>query len=109
MADETYTPTATRTREATAYPLEREPAYEERQARKTEPMSVAAMILGVVGFVIPILPSALALLLGYPARKKIRADPYLRGDGMALTAIILGWVALGLYVLALLFIQFGAT
>lgn len=108
MVDETY---PTTTGEAPASRHGRPVAYggpaEER--KMVSPMAITALALAVIGFIIPIVPSVLALAIGYPARKRIDADPDLRGDGMALTGIILGWVALALYVTALLFIQFGGV
>ncbi len=65
-----------------------------------------AMILGIIGLVSPLIPiiggvsfivcTVLAFVLGYQAKKE---NP---DDAKAKTAIILGWISVGLFVLALI-------
>ena len=67
----------------------------------TPGQAYASMILGIVGLVLcPLLPSILALIFGYQAKGQIdRSAGRLAGRGIALTGIILGWVAIGFWAL----------
>jgi hypothetical protein len=68
--------------------------------RRTNGFAIASMVLGIVW--VYWIGSILALVFGYIARKQIRE----RGDagnGMAIAGIVLGWVGVGVLVLALVF------
>ena len=59
-------------------------------------------MLGVLGFVVfPLVPSALAIWLGISAKRRMRDDPSLTGEGLATAGIILGIVELVLLALAI--------
>ena len=61
-------------------------------APKTSGFAVASLIFGIIG-------GLLALPFGYVALRKIkRSGGALRGRGMALAGVILGWIWLGLLV-----------
>jgi hypothetical protein len=70
------------------------------QAVPTNGKAIAALVLSIawlwwVG-------SILALLLGYAARAEIRESKTPQsGDGLALAAIVLGWVGVGIFALSL--------
>jgi hypothetical protein len=66
-------------------------------------MAIASLVMGIVGWtLLPLLGSILALVFGYAARKEIRQRPgELSGDGLAVTGLVLGWLMVGLSVLAL--------
>ncbi len=69
--------------------------------KRTEGTAIASLILGIAGFVVcPLVPSIVAIILGTQARAKIRSDPMLDGDGMAKAGVILGWIGVGIAVLA---------
>jgi hypothetical protein len=66
-------------------------------------MAIAAMILGIVGLFPGVflglllgIPSLLAVIFGHIAKSKCQRDPDLKGSGMAVTGIILGYVALAI-------------
>lgn len=67
-------------------------------------MSIAAMVLGIVGACNPL--GVLALIFGMIAKKQIRETGQ-QGDGFAVTGIVLGWIGVAsvvfwiLYLLAL--------
>ena len=62
-------------------------------SRRTEGLAVASLVLGLAGFfVCPVVCSIIAVVLGYRARRKLRDDPTLDGEGLAKAGIILGWV-----------------
>jgi hypothetical protein len=65
---------------------------------RTNPMAVASMICGVGELFTFGLTSIPALILGYKARGQIRQTGE-AGDGLAMTGLILGWVAVVLWLL----------
>jgi len=70
----------------------------------TSGMAIASLVLGVSGLtVVPLIGSILALILGYMARNDIRQRPgEVSGEGLATAGIIMGWIAVGLTILAIL-------
>lgn len=70
--------------------------------RRTDGRAIASLVLGILGFVaIPVVASVIAIWLGLTAKRDIRSDPSLTGEGLATTGIILGVVALVLVALAI--------
>jgi len=72
-------------------------------AVQTSGMAIASLVMGIVGWtVLPLLGSILAIVFGYAARNEIRRRPgELSGDGLAMTGLVLGWLMVGISVLAL--------
>jgi hypothetical protein len=69
----------------------------------TSGRAIASLILGVLSFVLlPFVGAALAIWLGVEAKREIRNDPTLGGEGLATAGIILGIVQLVLVAVALL-------
>ncbi len=70
---------------------------------QTSGMAIASLVMGVAGWtVLPILGSVLAIVFGYAARNEIRRRPgELSGDGLAVTGLVLGWLMVGISILAL--------
>lgn len=69
-------------------------------ARETSAFAVASLIFGIVGFIIG-LGWLLALIFGYIALSQInRSAGRLKGRGMALAGVVLGWVWLAGAVIA---------
>lgn len=77
----------------------------------TSTLATISLIAGILGFLgFPILASIVALWTGYEARKETRSmPPKASGDGMATAGIVMGWIQLGLGVVALccLVLYFG--
>jgi hypothetical protein len=72
--------------------------------------ATASLVLGVVGLVFcPIIASIAAISLGTSAKKEIRENPGLGGEGMASWGIGLGIVGLAWGVLILVLIAAGAS
>ena len=72
-------------------------------------LAVAALAFGIAEFFTMGAAAIPALVLGYAARRSIRRTGE-RGDGMALTGIILGWAGLALFVfLAVLMITVASS
>ena len=94
------------------------PAYDESApasqpaagviARRKSGKAIAALVLGILSLLAPfgIVLGIIAIVLGGIARKEIKADAGLDGDGMALAGIITG--ALGT-VIFLVFIAVAAS
>lgn len=72
-------------------------------AVQTSGMAIASLVMGIAGWtLLPLLGSILAIVFGYAARNEIRQRPgELSGDGLALTGLVLGWLMVGISVLAL--------
>lgn len=70
---------------------------------RTEGTAVTALVLGILG--IPfcwLLLGIPAIIVGNVAKRKIKADPSLKGEGMARAGVILGWVSVALGALVIL-------
>lgn len=65
----------------------------------TNGFAIASLVLGIVGILL-VLPSILALIFGYIARRQIRERGQ-SGAGMAVAGIVLGWVVVGFFVVLL--------
>ena len=79
----------------------------ENGAQRTSGYAIASLILGIAGFVvIPVVPSILAVVFGRRAQEELRRDPTVGGDGLATAGIVLGWVALALLGIGLVFLPF---
>ena len=77
----------------------------ENAAQRTSGYAIASLILGIAGFfVVPIVPSILAVVFGQKARDELRRDPALGGDGLATAGIVLGWVGIALVAIVLVFV-----
>ncbi|HWE70540.1 MAG TPA: DUF4190 domain-containing protein [Acidimicrobiales bacterium] len=68
-------------------------------AETTNGLAIASLVLGILW--LGGLGSVLAVIFGFVARKQIRTRRQ-RGNGMAIAGIVLGWVGVGLLILAIL-------
>lgn len=68
----------------------------------TSGLAVASLVSGILGFtMLPLVGALVALLTGYAARAETRSvPPRAGGDSLATAGIIMGWVQIGLSVLA---------
>lgn len=67
----------------------------------TDGSAIGALILGILGIVsCPGVLSIPAIILGKKSLAVIEGDPSRGGEGMARAAIVLGWIGVGLFVLA---------
>jgi hypothetical protein len=74
--------------------------------KKTNSLAIASMVLGIysiVGvFILGIIPGILAIIIGFIAKGKIRkAVSGEDGYGMALAGIIMGFIGVGLFAIAI--------
>jgi hypothetical protein len=71
----------------------------------TSTMAIVSLIAGIAGFsFLPVIGTIVALITGYMARNETRAvPPTASGDGLAIAGIIMGWVQVGLSILAICF------
>jgi hypothetical protein len=70
----------------------------------TSNMALVSFIMGILGWVLlPVIGSLLAVILGHAALGEIdQAEGRIGGRGMAQAGLILGYVALGLWVLSII-------
>jgi len=68
----------------------------------TSTLAVVSLIAGILGFMgLPILASIVAIWTGYAARNETRSiPPRASGDGLATAGIVMGWIQIGLGVVA---------
>jgi len=76
--------------------------------RKTEPLAIASLILSgvaICGFCcgLFLLAAVAGVVCGHLALSKIKANPELEGHGLAMSGIIIGYVAIGLVLIRILF------
>ena len=71
--------------------------------RTTNGFAVAALVLSILGWsMLPVLGSIGAIIFGHIARGQIRrSNGNEDGEGLALAGLILGWVSVGLAILAI--------
>lgn len=69
----------------------------------TSPLAMISLIAGILGFFgFPVIGSIAAIWTGYAARKDTRSiPPRAAGDGMATAGIVMGFIQLGLAVVAI--------
>ncbi len=72
--------------------------------RQTSTLAVVSLVFGILGWtLLPFLGSLVAVVCGHMARGEIRrAQGALEGDGMAVAGLVLGYLVIGLSVLAVL-------
>lgn len=68
--------------------------------QKTSGKAIVSLVFGILAFFpLPFIGTIVALITGYSARKDIRdSNGGVKGEGMALVGIILGYVSLGLVI-----------
>lgn len=71
---------------------------------RTSSLAVVSLIFGILAFVfLPGIGALVAVICGHSARSEIRRAPpgSIDGDGIALAGLILGWIQIGLVLIAL--------
>jgi hypothetical protein len=71
------------------------------RSQGTNGFAVAALVLGILGFLL--IPAILALVFGYLGRAQIRRRSQ-SGNGLAIAGIVLGWVWVGFVIVRILLI-----
>lgn len=74
------------------------------QIRQTSSLAVTSLVAGILGWsLLPMLGTIVAIVTGHMARREIRASGgRLDGDGLAIGGLVLGWLAVALWVVGLL-------
>ena len=71
--------------------------------RQNSTLAIISLVAGILGWtLLPFLGSIAAIITGHMARKEIRRNPALAGDGMAVGGLILGWSSVVLWILGIL-------
>lgn len=73
----------------------------------TNGFAIASLVLGIF-IIFWGIPSVLALVFGYIARKQIR-ERNEGGSGLAIAGIVLGWVGVAIWMIVLVFIVIGIS
>jgi len=70
--------------------------------RSTNTAAVVSLVCGILAWsALPVLGSLVAIVAGHGALRQIRASGGLEtGEGMALAGLVLGWIQIGLLLLA---------
>lgn len=71
---------------------------------RTSSLAVVSLIFGILAYVfLPGIGALVAVICGHSARSEIRRAPpgSIDGDGIALAGLILGWIQIGLMLIAL--------
>jgi len=76
--------------------------------RQTSGLAITSLVCGILGWtLLPFIGSVVAILTGHMARGEIRrSNGQLDGDGLAVAGLLLGWISIGLMVLAVLAVVF---
>jgi len=71
--------------------------------RRTSTLAIVSLVTGVLGWtLLPWVGAIVAIITGHMARSEIRRDPEnVEGDGLAVTGLVLGWLMIGLSLLAI--------
>lgn len=72
--------------------------------RQTSTLAVVSLVFGILGWtLLPFIGSLVAVVCGHMARGEIRrSQGALEGDGMAVAGLVLGYIVIGLSLLAVL-------
>ena len=73
------------------------------QTRRVSQLAVWSLLLSGAGFLIPLVGSIPAIVLGHLGRRRCRAQPHLYGSGIALAGLVVGYAGLAynLYVIGM--------
>jgi hypothetical protein len=71
--------------------------------KQTSSLAIISLVSGILGWtLVPWLGSLVAIITGHMARAEIRRNPdTMEGDGIAVAGLVLGWLSIGLTVLAI--------
>lgn len=74
--------------------------------KKDSGLAIASLVCGIAAWIIfPVVSAIAAVITGHLAKKEIRAsNGTMGGDGMALAGLLMGYIQLGLFVLAIIVI-----
>lgn len=74
--------------------------------KKDSGLAIASLVCGIAAWIIfPVVSAIAAVITGHLAKKEIRAsNGTMGGDGMALAGLLMGYIQLGLFVLAIIII-----
>src|SRR4051794_8709584 len=89
------------------YPAQPPIYYQYVPIQRTSGLAIASMVLGIVW--IYWIGSILAVIFGHIAISQTRKDATLRGRGMAIAGVVLGYVGLGVLALIIVFAVAAST
>ena len=77
------------------------------QQGRTSGLAIASLVLGIVW--VYWIGSILAVIFGHVALSQTKRDPNLRGRGMAIAGLVLGYVGIALLIIGILAIATSST
>ena len=77
------------------------------QQGRTSGLAIASMVLGIVW--VYWIGSILAVIFGHVALSQIKKDPNVRGRGMAIAGLVLGYVGIALLIIGILALATSST
>ena len=77
------------------------------QQGRTSGLAIASMVLGILW--IYWIGSLLAVIFGHVAINQTGKDPTLRGRGMAIAGLVLGYIGIGLLIIGILAVTTSTT
>lgn len=80
------------------------PEYPVVTPKKDSGLAIASLVCGIAAWIIfPVVAAIAAVVTGHLAKKEIReSGNTLGGDGMALAGLLMGYIQLGMFALAVL-------
>jgi hypothetical protein len=80
------------------------PEYPVVTPKKDSGLAIASLVCGIAAWIIfPVVAAIAAVVTGHLAKKEIReSGNTIGGDGMALAGLLMGYIQLGLFALAIL-------
>ena len=84
-----------------------QPGAAAGSAGQTSALAIISLVCSLLGFFLGV-TSVIAIVTGHMARSEIRRKPGMRGNGLATTGIVLGYIGLVLFVVALVAVGWTA-
>jgi Tfp pilus assembly major pilin PilA len=69
---------------------------------RTSGLAVTCLVLAIAGFLIPIICHLLAIVFGHISRSQIKKDPSLSGGGIALAGLIISYIFVAIFGVAII-------
>ena len=82
------------------------PPQQTQQTGQLNGLAIASMVLGIVW--VYWIGSILAVIFGHVALNQLKNNPTMKGKGFAIAGVALGWTGIGILVLTILAVAFGA-
>ena len=79
------------------------PAPRAATGERTSGFAITALVMGILGFLVFGPLAILAIIFGAIGISQANKDPNVKGKGMAVTGLVLGIVAIAIWIIAIIF------